>query len=607
MVLPFICIFEIYSSTVKTSGSTPLSLSDVGPLTAEFSSNIEYRDLIYGSLDIKGKEYAKKISGVLDSKSSMCYFKSDIMGLSVTDTMCNSSYGCGESFKMDIGIDYIYDPASYNCILLSQSKTRHDSILGINLIDRLRAFPVLTLIPSSPSEIKFSPTGLAEYTVSTGTLIAEDLNENIHCIGDIAKVNFQTTRTNKRIFLSTVSFIISNQCSESITELKVLVEFDTALAQSEYSSNFMDLMADFEYLQWTGKGPEDFIIERKNLKMFKGHNMPYLKIGVDIIRNLAISFDWIALYFCKPKFSSTPSDYQGIISDKELHVIQANVQRDPILTEPVKILIKYDVTVQVEIIDRNDELIFLTLDTGSDFTHLPASYTSEKGDSLFYCSYADGKEERGCKTALSITFPTRQMNSVESKTYTLISGINGNLSQGMIGLQYRDNAMDSLPYIWNVEWMVFIPEVIKSMESVGNLSKFKNGRGLGILELTNDFNTAELCQGDILSFKADRANWKIEGLRIEFIISNGNMKVFILDKVLIDTGYTMSQLASYPMDEINEAEEIWHIKYRLLNFIRYRIFFLRNIAFQLFFKINHTIRCFGGHMIIMRNGQLIRL
>jgi hypothetical protein len=37
---------------------------------------------------------------------------------------------------------------------------------------------------------------------------------------------------------------------------------------------------------------------------------------------------------------------------------------------------------------------------------------------------------------------------------------------GISGLRYTET-MDSMPYIWNTEWMIFIPEVIKPMIEIG--------------------------------------------------------------------------------------------------------------------------------------------
>jgi hypothetical protein len=560
MLFPFIFLSATKSPTVDVIvTSSSLTLTDVGPISATFSSTIEYRDLIYASLDIQGKEYHKTTHTVLDCTSSMCYLKTDAMGLSVTNPICTAMYGCGESFEMNIGIidDRRDEPqVSYDCMLLNFSRSKYESILGISLIGR-PSQQVLTLIPLSQSEITFSAGSSAEYTISEGRIItSRHLNEDQDCIGDIATVDFFYT-SQHITRLSYVDMSIYNKNSEFSITQTVIVTFDTNLAQSEYSSKFLDLMADFEYLKWSEKGPENFIFERRNLKMFADGNEPYLRIGVDIIRNLAISFDPVAVYFCQPKYSHLRFSSLPSISHEELHGIKVVVQRDDPL-ENVKILINYDVAVQVEMM-RNDILIFLKMDTGSDFTVIPKlyMYPCEKGDSSFYCSYAYDKELSGSKTVLSLGFPIRHKDGIKPKTFTVIGGISEKFYDfyGVLGLQYKDNAMDSLPYIWKVEWMVFIPEVIKPMEVDDSTIRFPNGRGLGRLVLTNKFNTEEICQGDILVFPADRSTWVINELKIEFNI-NGNKQVFSLDKVFIDTEFTISQLCSYPINEINEADEI---------------------------------------------------
>jgi hypothetical protein len=565
----------IESSTVQSPDEmiTPplLTLTEVGPLSASFSATIEYRDLIYISLSIQGnKDFHKTINTVLDSTSSMCYLKSGAMGLSVVaNPICSTAiYGCGESFQMSIGLMEVSDPqVNYDCMLLNLSQSKHEGILGLNLIGR-PIQQVLTLIPLSPSEIKFSSEfSSAEYTVSTGRITLKHLNEDQDCIGDIATVNFYTSHK-KITRISFVNMIIASSSSDySIIETVVIVTFDTTLAQSEYSSKFLDLMADFEYLQWSEKGPKSFIIERRNLKMFADGNAPYLRIGVDILRNLAISFDANAVYFCQPKYTLPIIGIKGV-SYEELHGIKVDVQRSDhiFLEEDVNILIKYDVTVQVEMM-VNNILIFLQMDTGSDLIIIPKLYTNscQKGDSSFYCSFIDEREFVGSKTVFSLSFPTRQKYLIKPKQFKVIGGINANSLydfNGMIGLQYKDNSMDSLPYIWNVEWMVFIPEVINPMEVDDDSTiRFPNGRGLGRLVLTNDFHrmgdARVLCEGDnILNFPADRSSWDVKEFKIEFIY-NGHKQVIILDKVLIDTGFTMSQLGSSRLiDEINEAAEI---------------------------------------------------
>jgi hypothetical protein len=174
-------------------------LNEVGTLSGKVSREIEYRDLIYVNLDIKGNQgdqgYRKTVSAVLDFKTSMCYLKDDIMGLSVSENsnshaQCKAMYGCGEFFKMDITL-IDGTPINYDCMLMNHSLTKHAGILGINhLLIEGEGVQSITLIPGSLSEITFTGES-AEYTTSTKPSIVEVIQQQFTTLKKRWKWRFQ--------------------------------------------------------------------------------------------------------------------------------------------------------------------------------------------------------------------------------------------------------------------------------------------------------------------------------------------------------------------------------------------------------------------------------
>jgi hypothetical protein len=542
-------------------------LSQASPLSGQVETEIEYRDLIFASLNVQGNgHYKQNVSVVLNSQVTMCYLKSDIMGLSVSDKnpLCTNAYGCGESFNMNILLVDSSNQVNYHCLLLKETPTKHEGILGINFfLKDGTPISTLTLKPHTPSEITFSSTG-AEYTVSKGTM---EVNKQVfmgedYCDGDITPIYFvpEDEKTKFSLFSATdIKFIdkLGNHVVEGIR-----VTLDLNLAQTEYSSGLLEIM-DFKYLEFN-ENTSIPRLDRENLKLFTDI-FNHLKVGVDVLRNLTVHFRYnqsVAL-ICKPKYAALTEPGNNKQSTSiELHGIAVAVKREEEKSkEPVKILIEYIGGVYVSMM-RSDKYLQIVLDTGSSFTHVPQSntYSCEKGDSSFYCKYGSGEHSAGSKTPLVINFPTReQRNSVSVKKSTVISGINkvDSLTLGIIGLQYTET-MDSMPYIWNTEWMVFIPEVINPMLITETKYGLPKGPTLGRLELTQEFDASEYCDGgQVVTFSADRSTWIVKDLIIAYTGEDRKEKEYKFDSILVDTGCSMSMISEEIIAaQINKSSKI---------------------------------------------------
>jgi hypothetical protein len=261
-------------------------LTEVSPVSGKISNEIEYRDVIYISLDIQGGHgYSKSISAVLNFQLNMCYLKHDFMGLSVSaedsTSQCTAMYGCGELYKMDITL-IDGTPINYDCMLMNHSLTKHAGILGINhLLIEGEGVQSITLIPDSLSEINFTGTN-AEYTVSKGKLhISDKMTFNEHCEGWIESFHYEEN-FNPYSYNPQVSVIIRN--GNHYRFERITISFNTSLAQTRYSSAFKN----FDYIEIGIQGifPR---LYRKNLGTFSD-SRPHLEIGVDIMRNLVVHF-----------------------------------------------------------------------------------------------------------------------------------------------------------------------------------------------------------------------------------------------------------------------------------------------------------------------------
>jgi predicted aspartyl protease len=119
-----------------------------------------------------------------------------------------------------------------------------------------------------------------------------------------------------------------------------------------------------------------------------------------------------------------------------------------------------------------------------------------------------------------------------------------------------------MPFIWNYEWMIFVPEVITKMEYIPpSQIHLPDGPGLGRLELNSEFNERELCDGgyrNIVRFEAYRETWFAKDLVIFYTV-DGKEKELRINRVLIDTGSTLSSIHSFfplDLDSINRSSSI---------------------------------------------------
>jgi hypothetical protein len=555
----FLKIACISASIIPESRQSFPKLSDVSPLAATLSPFIEYRDLIFVSLEITGRNnYHKKISAILDSESSMCYLRSDVMGLSV------SNKSSGDKFKMNIGT-----AVDYECLLVNDSY-KYEAIIGINSFSKPGFFPYITLIPE-----KF-PGSLPEYT-GKGIMTTEGVA--LYQCEDFSKGSDFFPRDQSFIDLKR---IISKKLVRISGKYNkhAFITFDLSLAQTEYSSGF----GKFEYLDIMESQGVIPRLHRRNLRCLSSSSDVsvglHLKIGVDILRNLIVSFNFIegSVFICNPSSYSekvVKYDEEGEPQEERerLNGFEVAVKREEgvLNGDIVKLLITYELGVTIRM-KRSEKYLAIILDTGSNLTSIPEIYTSssESGFSSFACAYISGNTCLGTKTALTLTFPTRQEldNKIKPKKSTVINGINKDPStpHGIIGLQYTET-MDSLPYIWNVEWMVFIPEVVKRIEQDRNQRiYFPEGYGMGRLELRNDFNAAELCErGEeavLVTLSADRSTWAVvNDLTIVYLTGGeegvgeaGEEKEYTFDRIIIDTGSSISILADLSKREsINKS------------------------------------------------------
>jgi hypothetical protein len=560
-----------------------ISLSDVSPLSGTVSTEVEYRDLIYVSLDIQGdRNYRKTVSAVLNSQVSMCYLNNSAMGLNVSgkNEQCSSLYGCGEFLSMDILL-VGQNKINYESILLTNSAKKNEGILGINFfIQDPSKFPgpfSITLIPNTPSEIKFTAKNAAKYSVSKGTMSNDILTKEKHCLGRISNFPVMLRKSESKsslAFKATLSLIRARHQKVKVQD--AVIYWDTSIAQTEYSSAILDHL-NFEELEIHDS--KNIVVAKLDIQKIRRveNTSLFLRIGVDVIRNLAIEFNFTeqVVRVCLLRRAAGADDAQeaAVIAStsSELHGIAVNLQRETPAEFPIKILTTYDTTVVIEMI-RNQQLLGIKLDTGSSWTYIPESFTypCEKGDSSFYCEYMDGAYSTGSKMALAISFPTRQGGSLKAKTSTVIGGINKSHEvksgdSGLIGLRYTET-MDSIPYIWNVEWMVFIPEVIKEMtfEADTNHVLFPNGPGLGRLELNGELRSEDLCEEKgivVASFSADRSTWEVQNLVLVYTTDQGKDQEYKFEKVLIDTGSTVSLMAdSLVREHINKSSTGIRIK-----------------------------------------------
>jgi hypothetical protein len=209
---------------------------------------------------------------------------------------------------------------------LKIARTKQDAILGINYFLKDGNHPSITLIPDSPSEIKFTSTGSAEYIVSKGTISSEMLSQEKHCEGGLASFRFSFKTDDLKFSLQSTTDIFLNKVTE---RKKVLIDvtWDTNLAQTEYSSGLLNIMNNFENIDLNADTPVAKL-DRKILLMFSDPTLQ-LKIGVDVLRNLAIQFDHgrkLAIA-CKPKYKVASKAAEKFPESSELHGIAVKVQR----------------------------------------------------------------------------------------------------------------------------------------------------------------------------------------------------------------------------------------------------------------------------------------
>jgi hypothetical protein len=569
-----------YLSTLMQSTSQPESptLEDVSPLSISASNKIEYRDLIYISLDIEGKDYTKSVSGVLNSQSTMCYLTKDSLGLNISEDYIESSsiYGCGEYFEITFN-DY---PESFEAMLLFNYRTKYEAMIGLNYF--IQHWPQITLVPELVESPKLNSVEIGTesitYPISQGFISQDPLTK--FCDGSIAEFETESTNSN------TCFFCIFPSCEEyeqeeffgahikliqgsEIQNLVGFISWDTTLAQTEISSLLIEKL---DFVDLEIRGTRDWgmpiRIKRADARIVDGNN-PDIKIGVDIMRHYVMEFSKAPnsnqkfVKVCRPKIKIPAAEilattqYETKVSS-ELHGIASHINRDPPVVENISILIEYTVAVTVSIL-INGRRLWLAMDTGSSITHLPEYFfpLCHKGDSSFYCQYGDGTKSYGKKASLTVAFPVRKGSkrkghrTLLSKKYsTLIAGINKVDDQyfGTIGLRYLMNS-ESLAYLWNAEWMIFVPEIIKD-------SSNKDGFSSGRLELSKDFIAMKLCQGDVIALKANRSTWIVEKLVIVINVA-GREEEYHLRDVLIDTGATESYMnSSSDLAKINKASSI---------------------------------------------------
>jgi hypothetical protein len=565
----------VSSTSLDNRSRTPsivdsVHLTSVAPLSGRVSNKILYRNLINLSMDLEGQGgFHLNLSPVLSFISDMCYIYSDsFTGLEISETehKVSSLYGRGQLFSMDvIFVDFGvmgYTDETYESVLLAnEAETHREGIIGIPKF--IREGGIITLIPEISSDIRFLvDAGTAEYTVGHGYLSDESLDEDNNCNGEDSGIFPLISRDVSSMSCETAGHIVLIQGTNEV-KVSAIISWDTTLAQTEYSSGLLKHMKDFESLRVSDMSNHMLKeLERRNLRMFQDSDI-HLKIGVDVIRNMVIEFNFGDGYIhvCQAGFHS--GFREGATS--ELHRIAASarlVQREE-NEATVKILIEYSTAVQVGIM-RLNKYLNVVLDTGSEMTNIPESfkYPHEKGDSSFRCEYASGEICTGSKTLLSFTFPTRDKDELVPIKSAMIGGINTagqthTLDHGIIGLKYSDT-MNSMPYIWNTEWMVFVPEVITQMKRHGDTFVFPDGYGTGRLEIRNDFNINELCQGKVVvSVPSDRTTWIVTGLTIGYIGKDGQEKIHTFDDILIDTGYTVSKMTDITVrEEINQSKSI---------------------------------------------------
>jgi hypothetical protein len=422
ITLMFVSI--VFASHIKEKemlhAHTSSSVEKLAAFTATISAEIEYKELIYVSVDISGaSNNSKRVSAVLSLGPNKLYMKSEALNLSISDSNDFSIYGIGKVFEMDLNI--CHSMYKYEATILSNPTTLHDIDLSRkNTASRL---PTITLIPDIATSETEKSEMLIEHSLSKGRLSDQSIDALTDCKGDMGEFHVSRDLLADKHGTTEAYAILVKKTSDYSLEIKefrkfkLIVIWDFTLTKSEFSSGLLEKQ-DFDFLEIEDNS-YNFVtkLDRRKLEIFED-GLPVIKLGVDVLRNMTIemNLDIGLLRVCEAKPHSNK--------------IQNNLV----------IPIEYRMAVLSQSNSYNSKFQ-VVFDTGSDITHIPESLVSKYviGHRPFRYDYISGREASGTTTSLEITLPTREKSNIlKPVSFQVKGGINSQDTGGLGFIQRVD-------------------------------------------------------------------------------------------------------------------------------------------------------------------------